>query len=923
MVVSVFLGAAPLLATEANYTQLKSFGLPGQAGVNPIAPLVPGGDGVFYGTSYGGGSGGAGTVFRMGTNGSGFAVLRSFLTTGGDGQNPQGGVVLGRDGALYGTTYNGGASGKGAIFRLDADGQHYAVLRSFNSTAGDGQNPWELIQGADGALYGTTYSGGASNAGTVFKINCDGSAYTVLYEFGAAAGDAVNPKASVIQGADGLLYGTTFKGGTNSGAGTVFRLTTNGTDFAILHHFNFAGGEGYYPYAPVVQGLDGALYGTTYYGGSNNAGIVFRMNVDGSNYAILRHLYSGAGDARNPYARLTPGADGTLFGTTYNGGSASAGAIFKLGPDGSDYAVIHSFSNTGGDGQNPQAPLWIDRDGTIYGTARNGGSAGGGSGFRLAPDGSGYTALWNFSLTGGDGQKPYGGLIRGRDGAWYGTTSSGGTTNVGAIFRMNADGSSYTVLRSFSNLGGDGQAPYAALVQGADDFLYGTTQVGGSNNYGTVFRLATDGSGYGVLHHFTLAGGDGRNPWAALIQADDGMLYGTTYNGGSSGYGTVFKIDPDGGNYSVVRSFGTFTGDGKNPQGALLQGSDGALYGTTVNGGSSGGYGTVFKLNRDGSGYAVLRSFSNTGNDPQNPQAALIEGDGGILFGTTYNGGTAGKGTLFSLPPDGTAFTVLWNFGSIAGDGWNPQAALVRGRIGLLYGVTYNGGANSAGTIFKLAPDGSGYEVLHSLGAAVGEGKNPRAALCEGPDLGLRGTTAAGGDMSLGTVFEFSFGLPGFAVPPVSQAVLLGSTATFNCLAAGPPPLSYQWQFNGANLPDATNAVLTVPNVTTNNFGTYTVTVTNPYGSVTSNPVTLSRAVWFRLISPIALPDGSLRLAVSFVGGGTVTPDDLPRFEAQASTNLAAWVTLTNALSVVAEQLVLTDPERTDYAARFYRVLLH
>jgi uncharacterized repeat protein (TIGR03803 family) len=203
-------------------------------------------------------------------------------------------------------------------------------------------------------------------------------------------------------------------------------------------------------------------------------------------------------------------------------------------------------------------------------------------------------------------------VVEGSDGALYGTTFSSGPNGGGTVFKVNKDGSGFRILHSFSVSSGDGRYPTATVVEGSDGALYGTTHSGGTNDAGTVFKLSKDGSDYAVVHHFTRGPGDGWVPEAPLVEGSDGALYGTTTYGGITnpspdGFGTVFKLNKDGSAYTVLYSFGGFTSDG-GPSG-LVEGSDGALYGTTVYGGYDSVGGTVFRLNKDGSGYLMLHSF--------------------------------------------------------------------------------------------------------------------------------------------------------------------------------------------------------------------------------------------------------------------------------------------------------------------------
>jgi uncharacterized repeat protein (TIGR03803 family) len=240
----------------------------------------------------------------------------------------------------------------------------------------------------------------------------------------------------------------------------------------------------------------------------------------------------------------------------------------------------------------------------------------------------------------------------------YGTTVQGGTANFGIVYRLDKDGSDFAILRSFvsGSAGGGAIYPYAGLMEGSDGLLYGTTVFGGTAGFGTIFRINRSGGSYSVFRNFQ-GGNDGANPYGGVIEGSDGLLYGVTAFGGGSDRGTVYRIRRGGGDFSVLRRF-TGSEDGRNPYGRLLQGSDGVLYGTTSNGGRSDS-GTVFRVARNGSDYVSLYQFDGTSAQGVNALGGLSFGPDGALYGTTALGGQWGQGTLFRLQPDGTGFAVL------------------------------------------------------------------------------------------------------------------------------------------------------------------------------------------------------------------------------------------------------------------------
>jgi len=362
-------------------------------------------------------------------------------------------------------------------------------LHSFTNSP-DGEYPvGNLVWGAGNELYGVTlgggiYSGGASaHGGTLYKVYQDGSGYQVLHSFSESDTSAGNYGGlppfwflTVIQGSDGTLYGTTYAGGTN-GAGSLFKLNVDGrSGYTVLHSF----GSGDANPQSLIQGNDGALYGTCV----NSA--VFKINLDGSNYQVLHYFTNSVEGTGTLWDNLTQGSDGTLYSTTYEGGTnaSNAGTIFKLNPDGSGFTILHSF-NGSTDGGTPIGRLLLGNDGALYGTAYGGGSSGGGTVFKLNPDGSGFTVLHTFTAA-TDGSKPLAGVVQGVGNVLYGATSTD-PNSQGTIYQLNPDGSGFQVLYNLPHLS------QASLLLGSftggSGALYGTIYLGGSGAQGLLFAL--------------------------------------------------------------------------------------------------------------------------------------------------------------------------------------------------------------------------------------------------------------------------------------------------------------------------------------------------------------------------------------------------------------------------------------------------
>jgi uncharacterized repeat protein (TIGR03803 family) len=375
------------------------------------------------------------------------------------------------------------------------------VLYTFKGGS-DGATPISsLIEDNSGDIFGTTVAGGGSvdcptksqGCGTVFEIAPDGSE-TVLHAFAVGAGDGANPFAGVVADASGNLYGTTEVGGDTSachpiGCGTVFKLTPSGSE-KILYAFK-GGSDGAFPASAVILDKKGNLYGTTEDGGDSGTcngggcGVVFKLKPDGKE--TILHVFEGGDDGAVVTAGLISDGKGNLYGTTLlGGGSADGGTVFKIADDGTE-SVIYAFQG-GADGAQPQAGLTIDKAGNFYGTTVNGGTAGWGTVFEISAGGT-KSVLYSFQR-GNDGASPYGSLVLDKSGNLYGTTTYGGGSGCngngcGTVFKLTPGGTE-TIL---SRLGTHhGAAPMAGLL-GRKDLLYGTTYAGGINRNGVVFSV--------------------------------------------------------------------------------------------------------------------------------------------------------------------------------------------------------------------------------------------------------------------------------------------------------------------------------------------------------------------------------------------------------------------------------------------------
>ncbi len=435
------------------------------------------------------------------------------------------------------------------------------------------------------------------------------------------------------------------------------------------------------------------------------------------------------------------------------------------------------------------------------------------------------------------GDSPQGHLIQGQDGALYGLTSAGGNNNGGTVFKVNVDGSGFTVLHAFLWLQ-EGGFPRGGLLQTTNGTLYGTTYSSGIHGGGTLFKINPDGSQFTILHSFGTDAKDGSYTFSGVSQGRDGNLYGTTTHGGTNNQGTIYKFNPVGGAYTVIHTFATNDGYGLSPDAGVIQGSDGLLYGTTPQAGPNGS-GTLYRLHPDGSGYTVIHTFG-VDQDARVPYCSLIQGADGALYGTSWSGGATYNGTVFKLNLDGTDFTILYSFDDMT-DPETPQAGLVQGVEGNLYGTGYGGGSSGGGAVFELSTNGSAFAVLHDFTEDNKGGNSPDAPLIQGKDGALYGTTLFGGTSGNGTVFRLAPSPPVVTSQPTSQTAYANSMASFSVTASGTAPFSYFWQRNNAFIAGGTNEVYTDTNVLVSDSGAqFNCVVSNAYGTATSSNATLT-----------------------------------------------------------------------------------
>lgn len=463
------------------------------------------------------------------------------------------------------------------------------------------------------------------------------------------------------------------------------------------------------------------------------------------------------------------------------------------------------------------------------------------------------------SFTGANGAQPVAPLIQATDGNFYGTTTNGGASGYGTVFKMTSAGALTTLLSFNSN---NGARPMSGVIQATNGNLFGTTRDGGANNLGTVFSLTIGGT---LTTLYSFSGPDGSHPCGGLVQAADGNFYGTTFDGGNVNLGTIFEITADGTLTTLAHFYQT---NGGNPTASLIQGTDGNLYGATPIGGgfTTNGvtflYGTVFSFSA-----GTISTLNSFGPDTGAlPYGGLAQGADGNFYGTTIG---PANGTAFKMQSNGTVTSTALNT-----DGDQPYGALIQATDGNFYGTTRQ-------TVFQMTPSGTVTTVANISGLSY-------AGLVQGNDGNLYGTTAFGGNQSTGSVFRID-PHPQFLTQPATQTVYSNANVVLNAVVTGIAPLNYQWKKNGVNVPGATTSSLTFSSAQVSDSGNYSLVVSNGFG--TSNVTAVltvlpPTVVYFQNFTRNG--DGSI--------GANWTSDPGTTYNLQFKTNLtdSVWTTVSS-----------------------------
>lgn len=599
--------------------------------------LAPNGN--LYGTTRDGGTNNKGTVFKFDRKTDTLTTLIHF--DGTNGEAPQSGLTVLADGTMYGTTQRGGEFDFGTIFRIFPGTDAVSTVATFDNVDVGRTPNGDMTVGPDNVMYGTTRGGGVGDLGTVFAF--DGENLRTLFSHNAVTTDS-NVKALTVD-AVGNVFGVSEEGGdsSNSFNGAMFKYSDS-AGLEVLNLFFANTPVGQDPIAALLPDEEGNLIGVTEDGGFIVKGAGF---IEADDVAVLGDSnVTNLGTFSPPDfvgqgLELSRDAAGNFYGTTRDGGANNLGTVYKIDVATNTSIIIASFDGTNGDG--PLGGVVVDAAGNLYGTTREGGTNNAGTVFMIAAGTSTITTLVNFNTT--NGREPFTGLTMDAAGNLFGVTPGGGTSSRGVVFKLDAGTNAFSVLADAGQVVDGPTALGGGVIVDAAGNLYGTSSQGGASGNGTIYKVEAGTNTMTVLFDFD--GDNGYFPTGKLL-LDGTDLYGTTSLGGPTDDGTVFRYSLTNDTLTTLATFDSSNGSG--PAGSVIFDAAGNLYGTTVFDGPNG-RGTIFRIAAGSNEAKPLVAFNQINGE--SPQGGLLADADGNLFGTTLRGGTLGTGRVFKVADSG------------------------------------------------------------------------------------------------------------------------------------------------------------------------------------------------------------------------------------------------------------------------------
>jgi uncharacterized repeat protein (TIGR03803 family) len=648
--------------------------------------------------------------------------------------------------AFWGMTAEGGAFNAGTIFKMEPDGTGHTIQHSFaietpGSRPGFGS---QMLQLANGKMYGVTEYGGLNASGVLYEYNPATNTYIKLYDFAQATGR--NPVGGLALAPNSKLYGMTQAGGSaNFGVLFEFDLTTN----TYTKKVDFIGANGSFPFACTLYlHTNGKFYGVTNQGGTAGLGVLFEYDPT-TNVYTKKIDFAGTANGSYPYTTLMITSTGRIFGATSQGGTNNNGTLYEYNPSTNVLTKRRDFSTA--DGRFPLAPLVEADNGRLYGLAGSGGTNGQGTLFEFNLSTNTFTKKIDFAGT--NGNTPYPGFVKAANGKLYGMTNGGGVSNVGVVFEYDVASNTLTKKLDFfldpaTGKGLNGMVPTSNFTLSSTGLLYGTTSQGGSAGAGVIFEYNTSTNSYSKKIDFFYSP-NGSYSFGGLAQAANGKLYGMTQIGGVNDEGALFEFNPNGNVYTKLYDFNSTSGN--YPTGSLAAAPDGKLYGMTPNAGSFD-QGTLFEFDPATNTFTKKVDFDYNSNGSE-PQGSLLLASNNKFYGMTNSGGQTGDGVLFEYDPATSTLINKAEFDYNTGS--EPYGDLIQATNGKLYGMTREGGdnGNASGTLFEY--DIATNTMTPHVNFSQLNGENPEGNLVQAPNGKLYGMARYGGVNGNGVLFEF------------------------------------------------------------------------------------------------------------------------------------------------------------------------
>ena len=549
-----------------------------------------------YGVTYSGGVNNYGVLFKFNTQKNTFTKKKDF--DGSAGRKPFGGLVITSTGLLYGMAYEGGVSLRGTIYAYDTATNVLTKKIDFAGTSNGAQPLGRLIQATNGLLYGMTLAGGNIDRGVLFEYNPTNGVLTKKIDFEGDKGLA--PYGSLFQAANGKLYGTTEQG--IAGFGGLFEYNISSGNLSTVVSFDGSVfGKGGASRTTLMQASDGKLYGMNSLGGMSTRGVLFSYDPTNSGYHVKVNFEYDSGNGMWPYASLVQGANGRIYGTTYTGGTDRGGILFEYDITNAIYTKKLDF--TPGTGVNPASNMTLGSNGKLYGVTRFGGAQNAGVIFEYDPAVNSYTKKIDFQASSGN---PVGGLIQIPNGKMYGVANIPGSQVQAMLFEYDPSANTFVIKFDFDGAI-DGNTPSGRLLY-SNGKIYGLMRLGGVNNMGTLFQFDPTTGVFLKLKDFN-GTNHGAQPVGSLIKAKNDKLYGVTQMGGLFNAGTIFEYDQLTEDINKKFDFSDPMAGLLDVQSGLVESSNGKLYGTTLQGGSQN-YGGLYEFDIESNTYTKKLDFT-------------------------------------------------------------------------------------------------------------------------------------------------------------------------------------------------------------------------------------------------------------------------------------------------------------------------